>query len=239
MIYGLVVYLGAMAALAYTVLFLWDVGLALTIDGGQPVTPVGSPRLVNVILLGIFALQHSVMARRSFKRWWLQYIPPEVERPTYVLATSIALVLIFAFWHPMPAEVWHVEMPELRTALYVVSALGFVIVVIASFQLDHADLFGLRTPWQYLRGRKIEHSGFRTPGLYSFVRHPIQLGLLIAFWSAPTMTQGHLLFSVVCTIYIFVALRLEEETLVAEFGDTYRRYQQQVHMILPLRRYRG
>ena len=175
--------------------------------------------------MSLFAVQHSVMARKQFKQWWTQYIPKPVERSTYVLFASLTLLLLFWQWRPMPAIVWHVEEPEIAVTIAVLSFLGWVIVFTSTFLINHFELFGLHQVANNLAGREMPAPRFRTPLLYKFVRHPIYLGFIIAFWAAPTMSVGHLLFAAVTTAYIFVGILLEERDLIDMFGDEYRRLQ--------------
>jgi protein-S-isoprenylcysteine O-methyltransferase Ste14 len=173
------------------------------------------------------------MARRAFKRWWTQYVSPAIERSTYVLFSSLVLILLFWQWRPIPAVVWEVPVPELAVAVQAISLLGVVIVLVATFLINHFELFGLHQVVNNLRGRSMPQARFRTPGLYKVVRHPLYFGFIVAFWAAPVMTLGHLMFAAVTTAYILIAIMLEERDLVHAFGDEYRRYRQRVAMIIP------
>jgi protein-S-isoprenylcysteine O-methyltransferase Ste14 len=188
-------------------------------------------------LLAIFALQHSIMARRSFKRWWARFVPPAIERSTYVLAATAALGLLLGHWRPIASPViWQVENPAAVTAIWVVFWLGWSVLLLATFLINHFELFGLRQVFSRLTGREIPEAEFRTPLIYRYVRHPIYLGFLMGFWAAPVMTAGHLLFAAGATGYILVGIWFEERDLIAQFGDKYRRYRDQVGMLIPSRK---
>jgi protein-S-isoprenylcysteine O-methyltransferase Ste14 len=193
----------------------------------------GTALAVNLALLGLFALQHSGMARRSFKDWLARFFPEAAERSTYVLLSSAALLLLFAGWRPLGGVVWEVESPAGRILLYGLFASGWLIVLLTTFLIDHFDLFGLRQVWLYLRGRSYAPLGFRTPGPYKLVRHPLYVGWLLAFWATPVMTATHLLFALATTGYILAAIRLEEQDLVTAFGETYAEYRRRVPMLVP------
>ena len=192
--------------------------------------------MVNLALMSLFAVQHSVMARKSFKRWWTQFVPHSVERSVYVLLASLALILLFWQWRPMPEIVWQVADPATATALMALSFVGWLLVFTSTFLINHFELFGLHQVAANLAGRSLPEPRFRTPVLYKLVRHPIYLGFIVAFWAAPVMTVGHLLFAAVTTAYIFVGIFLEERDLVAQFGEDYKRYRAQVGMLIPFRR---
>jgi methanethiol S-methyltransferase len=222
-----------LASFAYAVPFVGDFLVPRTVDTG-PTAPTMTALLVNAAVLLLFALQHSVMARKGFKRWWTRFVPQPIERSTYVLFASLALILVFVAWRPLPAVVWDVGHEGLRTALWALFGIGWGIVFVATFMIGHADLFGLAQVWRALVGSRPPDDRFRVPGLYRLVRHPIMTGFLIAFWATPTMTAGHLLFAAATTGYILIAVRLEERDLVTRFGALYREYRRRVPAFFPL-----
>jgi protein-S-isoprenylcysteine O-methyltransferase Ste14 len=232
--YGLVAYAVFLATLLYAIGFVTGLGVPKDIDAG-PVLPPGQAIAVDLALLAAFALQHNVMARLAFKRWWTRFVPGPIERSTFVLVASLLLGLLCWQWRPLPDPVWEVETRALRAVLTGLSLAGFGLVVFASFVIDHFDLFGLRQVWLHLHGRPYEHPPFQERSLYRWVRHPLMLGLLVAFWSAPTMSQGRLLFAAVSTAWILVSIRIEERTLLAVLGEEYRSYRERTSMLLPLR----
>lgn len=230
--YGVVAYSIFFGTYLYAIGFLGNFGVPKTIDS-QPTQPLALALAVNAALLGLFALQHSVMARKAFKDWLTRVIPAAAERSTYVLASSLALILLFALWQPMGLTVWSVEHPAARAALYTIFALGWLTVLITTFLINHFDLFGLRQVWFYLRGREYQPLRFVTPGPYKHVRHPLYLGWLMAFWATPTMTAAHLFFAVMTTAYILVAIQLEERDLIRIHGRDYAEYKQRTPMLIP------
>jgi protein-S-isoprenylcysteine O-methyltransferase Ste14 len=234
-LYGVVAYFAFFGTILYAIGFTAGLLVPKTIDGGV-VSSTEEALAVNLLLLSLFAVQHSVMARKPFKAWWTQYVPKSVERSTYVLFSSLALILLFWQWRPMPTIVWQIAEPAVGAAILAISLFGWVIVFSSTFLINHFELFGLHQVANNLTGRAMPTPRFRTPLYYKFVRHPLYLGLIIAFWAAPTMTVGHLLFAAVTTAYIFVGILLEERDLVDLFGDDYRRYKDRVSMLLPWRR---
>ena len=192
--------------------------------------------IINSLLLGLFAVQHAVMARPWFKQRWTRIIPEPMERSTFVLAASLCLLLLYVFWQPMPQTIWHIEAPIARAILIGLSLLGFGIVLYASFLIDHFDLFGLRQVVLHFRGQAYTQKAFMERSFYRFVRHPLMLGFLIAFWFTPTMTYGHLLFAVMTTLYIFVGIQMEERDLVRMHGDKYLGYRKRTSMVMPIPR---
>jgi protein-S-isoprenylcysteine O-methyltransferase Ste14 len=233
--YGMVSYLVFFGTILYAIGFVMGVMVPKSIDTGTN-TSVIEAIVVNMLLLALFAVQHSVMARQGFKAWWTQYVPKPVERSSYVLLASLCLLLLFWQWRPMPAVVWQVDDPHLAVTIAVISFAGWVIVFTSTFMINHFELFGLRQVLARLLGRELPAPEFKTPMLYKNVRHPIYLGFLIAFWATPVMTVGHLLFAIATTGYILIGIWLEERDLIALFGDKYRRYREQVSMLIPLPR---
>lgn len=232
-LYGAFAYAAFFATFLYAIGFVGNVLVPRAIDG-EPRISFAAALLINAVLLGIFAIQHSVMARPAFKRQWTRIVPPVVERSTYTLLSSIALIVLFIFWQPMGGHIWHVEHVVGQAVLYALFAFGWLLVLVSTFLIDHFDLFGLRQVWIYLRGRRYTHLKFTTPGPYRIVRHPLYLGWLLAFWATPTMTAAHLVFAILTTGYIFIAIQLEERNLVQFHGERYAAYRRQVPMIIPV-----
>ncbi|OAJ71467.1 hypothetical protein A7976_08085 [Methylobacillus sp. MM3] len=237
----LAVFYGAVSYLIFFVTFLYAVGFVgnlvvpKSIDSGVA-GAFGLSLLIDVLLLGLFAVQHSVMARPAFKRWWTRFVPQVVERTTYVLLSSLALILLFWLWQPMQGVVWSIENVAGRNVLWALFWIGWVIVLTSTFLINHFDLFGLRQVYLYSKGQEYTNIGFKTPFLYRLVRHPIMLGFIVAFWATPHMTVGHLAFAIITTVYILIALQFEEHDLVSYYGEAYEKYRRQVSMILPFPR---
>ena len=230
--YGLACYAVFFATFLYLMGFVANVMVPKGIDDGMPVA-MSAAVLVNCGLIALFGLQHSVMARPVFKRWLESWLPASVERSTFVLATSLALIVLYWQWRPMPQVIWSVEAPAARAVLWGLLLLGFLIVLLASFVIDHFDLFGLRQVWLALRNRPYRHHPFQVRYFYRFVRHPIYLGLLLGFWGTPHMTLGHLIFASGMTIYILIGVEFEERDLEHFLGENYRRYKGRVPMLVP------
>jgi protein-S-isoprenylcysteine O-methyltransferase Ste14 len=231
-LYGIVAYLIFAVVIIYSLGFVSGLVVPKTIDSGSA-GPLVESIIINLVLMTIFALQHSVMARPQFKKWWTRIVPQPVERSTYVLFASLALALVFWQWRPIPGVVWEVKEPTIAASLLYLGVFGWVLVFISTFMINHFELFGLHQVANNLTGKPMPALKFKTPMLYNVVRHPIYLGFIIFVWATPVMTAGHLLFAAVVTAYIFVGIALEEHDLIAAFGDEYRRYRQRVAMIVP------
>jgi protein-S-isoprenylcysteine O-methyltransferase Ste14 len=235
LLYGSASYMMFLGAFLYSIGFVTGLPLPKTIDSGSAGSAVPAV-IVDLFLLSVFALQHSIMARKGFKRWWTRIVPPVIERSTYVLLASLALILLLWQWQPIPAVIWQVATPALANSLTAGSLIGWSIVLAATVMINHFELFGLQQVINNLSGHSTPEPKFKTPALYGVVRHPIYMGFIIAFWATPVMTAGHLLFAAVTTAYIFVGIAFEERDLIAQFGDDYRRYRQRVGMLIPFRR---
>lgn len=234
-LYGLAAYAACLAALLYLIGFSANLLTPTSVDHGHFASWPEAVR-VDLLLLGLFGVQHSVMARRSFKLWWTRIVPPAVERSTFVLATSLVLALLFWQWRPIAVPVlWHVGRPLAVHLFLGIFWLGWALVLVSTFLINHFELFGLEQVFARLTGRRMAAAQFKTPLLYRYVRHPLYLGLLLGFWSVPVMSAGHLLFSAGASAYTLIGIWFEERDLVALFGDRYRRYRREVGMLLPRR----
>jgi methanethiol S-methyltransferase len=230
--YGVACYLVFFATFLYAVGFIGGFGVPTTLDGASR-GPLARGIAVDAGLLALFAIQHSVMARRWFKQRWTRIVAPALERSTYVLLSSVALIVMFAFWQPLGGVVWSVDDIAGRAVLRGLFAFGFGLVLVSTFLINHFDLFGLRQVWLYLRGREYTQLRFGTPGPYRLVRHPLYVGWFFAFWSTPTMTYAHLLFAIATAAYILLAIQFEERDLVREHGASYEEYRRRVPMLIP------
>jgi protein-S-isoprenylcysteine O-methyltransferase Ste14 len=235
LLYGLAAYAAGLVALLYLIGFSGGVLVPKSVDGGAA-APWAQALFVDLLLLGLFGVQHSVMARGAFKRWWTRIVPQPVERSTYVLMTSIVLALFFWQWRPIPVPiVWRIENAAAVQLLWATFWLGWVLVLLSTFLINHFELFGLQQVFARLTGREMPAQGFKTPLLYRYLRHPLYLGILLSLWAVPLMTAGHLLFSMGLSSYIFVGIWFEERDLIAQFGERYRRYRAEVGMLVPRR----
>ncbi len=234
MIYGMVAYLAGFLTLVYAIAFVGDFAVEKTINTGVA-TDTSTAIIINLLVLTLFALQHSVMARPAFKKWWTQFIPEYAERSTYVLLTAIVLIILYWQWRPMTDVVWHVDNSFAAMLIHALFWSGWIILFASTFMISHTDLFGLRQVYLKFRDKEYSSLNFRISGFYKFVRHPIMTGIIIAFWSTPHMTEGHLLFAAVSTVYILLALQFEEHDLLNLFGEKYADYKRQVSILFPLK----
>ena len=233
MLYGLICYAVFFVTFLWSIAFVENIYVPKTIDLGGS-APTAEALVINVVLLGLFAVQHSVMARPTFKGIWTRIVPRSVERSTYVLISSLLLALMFWKWQPMPTTIWDVTPPLGRVLLVVVSWVGWLIVLTSTFLINHFDLFGLRQVYLRMIDTPYAPPPFKQTALYRFVRHPLMLGFIVAFWATPTMSLGHLVFAIATTAYIVVGVLLEERDLVRDLGEQYRSYQKRVPMLLPV-----
>ena len=232
LMYGVVAYVIFFVTFLYAIGFTGNIVVPKSIDSGLP----GNQQeawLINILLLGIFAIQHSVMARQGFKKWWTKIIPRPIERSTYVLISSLALILLFSQWRPMLGIIWDVGDGVGSLISRAFFGAGWLMVLVATFTINHFDLFGLRQVYLYWLGKEYTPIKFQTTGFYKYLRHPIMLGFIVAFWVAPIMTVGHLLFAVATTAYMLIGIALEERDLCYFLGDTYKQYRQRVGMLIP------
>jgi methanethiol S-methyltransferase len=229
---GTLAYLVFLVSFLYLFAFMAGMGVPKSVDTGTP-GAIGPAIAINMLLLAMFAGQHAVMARDTFKIWLTRWIPEPLERSVFVVAASSALGILYWLWQPIPVVIWDVPLPWLRAVMWSVFAAGFLLVLYTSFLIDHFDLFGLRQVWLHFRGRPYTPVPFRARSLYRYMRHPMMLGLLLTFWSVPTMTWGHLLFSMLMTGYIAVGIRMEERSLLRKLGEDYRSYRECTPMLIP------
>lgn len=233
---GLILLYGVLCYLFFLMVFLRAIWFVWTMDALPPRSPLGKAVLIDAVLLGLFAIQHSGMARQGFKRAWTKRVPPAIERSTYVLLASAVLLALVEFWQPLPGVIWNVSNQAGAKILEALFWLGWVQVLAGTVLIDHADLFGLKQVWRHWRNKSYNPPIFQTPGPYRLVRHPIYLGFLVAFWSTPRMTTGHLFFAVMGTGYILLAIQFEERDLISFHGEAYRIYRSGVSMLVPLPR---
>ncbi len=232
-VYGVLAYVLFLGTFLYAIAFVGNLPVPITVDKGNSASTI-SAIVIDAMLLGFFAVQHSVMARYEFKQRWTRVVTWYLERSTYVLAATIALALLLWQWRPIPGIVWDLRGTAVGSVLSVTFWIGWAILLLSTFLIDHFELFGLEQVWIYVKGREFHRPEFRTPLFYQWVRHPIYLGFLIAFWSAPAMTIGHLLFSIATTGYLLVGIYFEEKDLVRTYGDAYLEYKRQVPMLIPI-----
>ena len=234
LLFGVLCYVVFFASFLYQIGFVANRWVPKGIDDGTVISPLHAAG-IDILLLSLFAIQHTIMARLTFKRWWTTIVPQPIERSVFVLLASLLLLLMNWQWRPLPEIVWHVDSTAGRLLLYAAACAGWGMVLYSTFLINHFDLFGLRQVWHYFSGREYTPVRFKETVLYQWVRHPLMLGFIVAFWATPDMTQGHLLFAVVTTVYVLVAIQIEERTLLAIHGDEYQQYRERVSMILPMR----
>lgn len=232
-IYSLLCYGATLLSLVSLIVFVSGVCPHLDVNKATGGISTGWALCINLSLVSLFGIQHSVMARKTFKAWSKQYIDPSIERATYCLATAAVLIIMVFFWQPMAGELWSLEAGYAIAMVRVVGVVGWLVLLVATFQLDHFELFGVRQTYALLRRQPILAQHFKTPGLYRLVRHPIQLGVLIGVWAVPAATLGHFVFAASISVYIFIGLYFEEKDLIAEFGESYREYKRRVAKLIP------
>ena len=233
--YGLVCYVMFLVVFLYMVGFIGNFWVPKSIDAPPAVVGILPALAINIGLLLAFGLQHSIMARPTFKNWWTRFVPKPAERSTYVLASNVCMIALLALWQPMPMIIWDVHNEFTRGTVWFLFAGGWLLVLLATFLINHFDLFGLRQIWLHLRGREYTHLSFATPFIYNYIRHPLYVGWMTAFWATPTMTLGHLVFAAVNTVYMLIAIFLEERNLVQHFGRQYEEYRKRTPMFVPRR----
>jgi methanethiol S-methyltransferase len=234
MLYAVVAYAIFFATFLYLVAFVGNLPMApLTVDRGGPASPIATAIAIDIVLIALFGIQHSVMARQGFKAWWTRIVPKPAERSTYVLMASAMLIILFGFWRPITGTVWQVTNPTAEMLLWALFGLGWLLVLLSTFLINHFELFGLQQGWHYLRGREAKPPQFRQPLLYKWIRHPLYLGFFLAFWATPNMTYGHLLLAAGMSVYMLIAIQYEERDLVGLFGEDYERYRREVGMLTP------
>lgn len=234
-LYGVLAHLGFLVAFLYLVGFLGNFVVPKSIDSGQA-GPVGQALLINVILIAVFGIPHSVMARPGFKQWWTKVVPQHIERSTYVMISNLLVALLMWQWQPMVGVIWNVEHPAGASVLWGLFGIGWVMIVLTSFVINHFDLFGSRQVYLHLRGMEYTPLEFKAKWIYKYIRHPLMLGWIIAFWSTPQMSAGHLVFAVGTTVYILIAIQFEERDLVKYHGEDYENYRRKVSMLIPLKK---
>ena len=234
LVYGVAAYLVFFVTFLYAIAFVGNLFVPKSIDTGPTAATLTRALIMNVILLSIFAVQHSVMARPEFKRWWTRYVPQAIERSTYVLLSSLALILLFWQWRPVDSVIWEVRNTAGQYILWAIFLFGWGMALLSTLLINHFDLFGLRQVYLYSKNQEYTHLGFKEILLYKIVRHPIMLGFIIAFWATPRMTAGHLLFAAVTTVYVLAAIQLEERDIAKIHGADYDEYRSRVSMIVPI-----
>jgi methanethiol S-methyltransferase len=232
LLFGVVSYAIFFGSFLYGIGFVGNFLVPVTIDG-EPTMSLAPALLIDTLLIALFAVQHSVMARPTFKKWWSKFVADPIERSMYVLLSSLALIVLYIFWQPLGGEIWNVQNSAGQAVLYGLLAMGWLLILVTTFLINHFDLFGLRQVWLYFQGREYTSLNFVTPALYSIVRHPLYVGWLMAFWFTPSMTTSHLIFALLMAVYILVAIQLEERNLVEYHGEDYAEYRRNTPMLIP------